>query len=86
MPDTHSGRSQAILGLNAYANLYFLPLAWLIARTGAPSADIDVSIVTVAGIFHNLVAAPLGNIVGGAGLVGFVYRAIYRKGLAAREK
>ncbi len=64
------------------ANLYFLPLAWVITHTGAVPANIDVSAITVAGIVHNLVPVTLGNIVGGAGLVGFVYWAIYRKGLA----
>jgi len=68
------------------ANLYFLPLAWLIVHTAAPPADIDVSVITVSGIVHNLVPVTLGNIVGGAGLVGFMYWAIYRKGLAARAK
>ena len=34
---------------------------------------------TRADIIHNLVPVTLGNIVGGAGLVGFVYWTIYRK-------
>ena len=68
------------------ANLYFLPLAWVIVHTGVAPATIDVSAITVAGIVHNLVPVTLGNIVGGAGLVGFVYWAIYRKGLAAGVK
>jgi len=66
------------------ANLYFLPLAWLIVHTGAPS--VDVSAITAIGIVHNLVPVTLGNIVGGAGLVGFVYWAIYRKGFAERVR
>ena len=68
------------------ANLYFLPLAWVIVHTGAVPANIDVSAITVTGIVHNLVPVTLGNIVGGAGLVGFVYWAIYRKGLATGVK
>jgi formate transporter len=68
------------------ANLYFLPLAWVIVHTSAASANIDVSAITVAGLVHNLVPVTLGNVVGGAGLVGFVYWAIYRKGLMARVK
>ena len=68
------------------ANLYFLPLAWLIVHTDGPPANTDVSAITVIGIVHNLVPVTLGNIVGGAGLVGFVYWAIYRKGLAAKLK
>jgi len=68
------------------ANLYFLPLAWVIVHTGAVSANIDVSAITVTGIVHNLVPVTLGNIVGGARLVGLVYWAIYRKGLTAEVK
>ena len=68
------------------ANLYFLPLAWVIVHMGAALVTIDVSAITVAGIVHNLVPVTLGNIVGGAGLVGFVYWAIYRKGLATGVK
>jgi formate transporter len=60
------------------ANMYFLPLAWLLARTGNVPADFDASIITIPGIIHNLVPVTLGNIVGGAGLVGAVYWAIYR--------
>ena len=68
------------------ANLYFLPLAWLIIHAGGPMPGIDVPDITIAGIVHNLVPVTLGNVVGGAGLVGAVYWVIYRKGLAARSK
>jgi formate transporter len=60
------------------ANMYFLPLAWLLIQTGHAPANFDASSVTVAGIVHNLVPVTLGNIVGGAGFVGAVYWAIYR--------
>lgn len=60
------------------ANMYFLPLAWLLVHTGHAPANFDASPITVAGIIHNLVPVTLGNIVGGAGLVGAVYWAIYR--------
>ncbi|EJW12586.1 Formate efflux transporter [Rhodovulum sp. PH10] len=63
------------------ANMYFLPLAWVLAHTGHVPQGMDVSMITLAGIAHNIVPATLGNIVGGAGFVGFVYWAIYRKGL-----
>ena len=61
------------------ANMYFLPLAWLLSATGAAPAGMDVSMITLSGIVHNLVPATLGNIVGGAGFVGILYWAIYRK-------
>jgi formate transporter len=60
------------------ANMYFLPLAWLLVQTGHAPANFDASLITVSGIFHNLVPVTLGNIVGGAGFVGAVYWAIYR--------
>jgi formate transporter len=60
------------------ANMYFLPLAWLLVQTGHVPANFDVSLITVSGILHNLVPVTLGNILGGAGFVGAVYWAIYR--------
>jgi formate transporter len=60
------------------ANMYFLPQAWLLVQTGHAPANFDASVITMSGIFHNLVPVTLGNIVGGAGLVGTVYWAIYR--------
>ena len=60
------------------ANMYFLPLAWLLTHTGHVPANFDASPITISGIIHNLVPVTLGNIVGGAGLVGAVYWAIYR--------
>jgi formate transporter len=60
------------------ANMYFLPLAWLLVQTGHAPANVDVSLITISGIVHNLVPVTLGNIVGGAGFVGAVYWAIYR--------
>src|SRR6476661_2473205 len=60
------------------ATMYFLPLAWLMVRTGHVPPDFDASVITMTGIIHNLVPVTLGNIVGGAGLVGAMYWIIYR--------
>ena len=65
------------------ANMYFLPLAWLMTWTGHVPAGADTSAITISGIVHNLVPVTLGNIVGGAGLVGAVYWAIYRAAFGA---
>ena len=65
------------------ANMYLLPLAYVLVATGHVPAGLDVSAVTLPAIAHNLIPATLGNIVGGAGFVGFVYWAIYRKGYGA---
>jgi formate transporter len=63
------------------ANMFFLPMAWVLAETGHAPAGIDVSSITLLNIAHNIIPATLGNIVGGAGFVGLIYWAIYRKGL-----
>jgi len=60
------------------ANMYFLPLAWLLVQTGHAPSNFDASLITLPGILHNLVPVTLGNIVGGAGFVGAAYWAIYR--------
>ena len=60
------------------ANMYFLPLAWLLVQTGHAPTDFDPSLITLSGILHNLIPVTLGNIVGGAGFVGATYWAIYR--------
>jgi formate transporter len=65
------------------ANMYFLPMAWLLIQTGHVPANFDGSIITASGIVHNLVPVTLGNIVGGAGFVGIVYWAIYRAAFGA---
>jgi len=60
------------------ANMYFLPLAWLMIQTGHAPTNFDTSLITLSGILHNLIPVTLGNIVGGAGFVGATYWAIYR--------
>jgi formate transporter len=65
------------------ANMYFLPLAWLLVQTGHVPANFDSSAITIFGIIHNLISVTLGNIVGGAALVGAVYWIIYRAAFGA---
>jgi len=67
---------------HSVANMYFLPMALLLRATGNVPAGFDASPITAGGVIYNLIVVTLGNIAGGAGLVGFVYWAIYRKGLA----
>ena len=67
------------------ANMYFLPLAWLLVQTGHVPANFDTAPITIYGIIHNLVPVTLGNIVGGAGLVGAVYWIIYRAAFGAES-
>ena len=63
------------------ANMFFLPMAWLMVEMGHAPAGLDVSAITAGAIVHNLIFATLGNIVGGSGFVGVIYWIIYRKGL-----
>src|SRR5882672_12509625 len=68
------------------ANMYFLPLAWLMTRTGNVPTDFDASVITMTGIIHNLVPVTLGDIVAGAGLVGAMYWMIYRTAFGRTRK
>src|SRR4029453_4324061 len=65
------------------ANMYFLPLAWLLTSMGKAPNGFDASVITISGIIHNLVPVTLGNIVGGSVLVGAVYWTIYRAAFGA---
>jgi formate/nitrite transporter len=65
------------------ANMYFLPLAWLMISMGKVPDGFDASVITLSGIVHNLVPVTLGNIVGGAVLIGAVYWTIYRAAFGA---
>jgi formate/nitrite transporter len=65
------------------ANMYFLPLAWLLTSMGKVPDGFDASVITLSGIVHNLVPVTLGNIVGGSVLVGAVYWTIYRAAFGA---
>lgn len=69
---------------HSIANLYFLPYALAIkawagpdfwAAIGQNAADFPA--VTVAGAFHNILVATLGNLIGGSLLVGAVYWFVY---------
>lgn len=66
------------------ANLFFLPLALFVRAdadasfwTAIGKTPADYATVDVAGLIGNLVPVTLGNVVGGAGLVGLVYWAAY---------
>lgn len=56
------------------ANMFFLPLGFLLNTLGVGAADA----VTFGGIFFNLSAVTLGNIFGGV-LVGLAYWFVYRQ-------
>lgn len=57
---------------HSVANMYLIPLGIFLSEgAGAP---------TWGGFLHNLLPVTLGNLVGGAGMVGLVYWVIYRRG------
>lgn len=62
------------------ANMFFLPFGLLLKQTGFDySAAADLSSIDAGGIFYNLSAVTLGNIIGGLVLVGLVYWLAYSK-------
>lgn len=63
------------------ANMFILPYAWLLVQTGHVPEGVDVSVLTLGAIIHNLIPATLGNIAGGAAFVGGIYWLVYRKAL-----
>lgn len=69
------------------ANMYFLPMALTVKSTGVVdvSAIANASVVTLGGVFKNISAATLGNIVGGCIFVGlFYWLALAKKGNAKK--
>jgi len=76
---------------HSVANMFFVPYAMLIkaepavtAIQGVPTEKLQY--LTMAGFLQNLTAATLGNIVGGAVLIGAVYWAAYLRDGASPAK
>jgi formate/nitrite transporter len=60
------------------ANMFFLPMGLVMKTSGFNyTGTADIAHLDLAGIFYNISAATLGNIIGGAILVGLIYWAIY---------
>jgi formate/nitrite transporter FocA (FNT family) len=63
---------------HSVANMYFIPAGLLLERDVAEAAaDPTLAGLDVGGFATNLSAATIGNIVGGAVLVGLVYWFVY---------
>jgi formate transporter len=60
---------------HSIANMYLMPLAWLIQH-GDPAASAQ-GVVTLAGMWGNWLPVIAGNLVGGSVLVGLSYHLIY---------
>jgi len=63
---------------HSIANMYIIPLAMLIQAFG--DAGSSMHQITAVDFFANLLPVLLGNLFGGAVLVGFVYHVIYQRG------
>ncbi len=60
------------------ANMYFLPMAYVLKLAGYAPAGIDLDVITLCNIAKNLTAATVGNTIAGLLLVG-VYRQAFKK-------
>ena len=76
---------------HSIANMYFVPIGLLIKRWGSaeflqtlPTAYPDLTWGNF--LLHNLLPVTIGNIIGGAGLVGLAYWSIYLYKLPARTQ
>ena len=66
---------------HSVANLYLIPMGMLLSASGA--STVPAPHLTAGGLMGNLVPVVLGNVVGGALFVAFVYHMIYRQGRRA---
>ena len=72
---------------HSVANMYFIPMGWLIKNFGAPSFfegvhknALDFPNITLENFFiTNLVPVTIGNIIGGAVMVGLIYWFVYNR-------
>jgi formate transporter len=62
---------------HSVANMYFIPMGLVLKGKEGLASGIDTASVTLGGFAKNLTASTLGNIVGGAILVGAVYWFVY---------
>jgi formate/nitrite transporter FocA (FNT family) len=63
---------------HSVANMYFIPLG-LFLRESIATSGAGMEPLTWMGLARNLVPVTLGNLFGGAGMVGLVYYVIYRR-------
>jgi formate/nitrite transporter len=63
---------------HSVANMYFIPLG-LFLRESIAMSGAGIEPLTWTGLARNLVPVTLGNLLGGAGMVGLVYYVIYRR-------
>jgi len=62
---------------HSVANMFFIPMGLVLKGKDGLTSAVSTSSLTIAGFLKNLVASTLGNVVGGAILVGIVYWFVY---------
>jgi formate transporter len=75
---------------HSIANMYFLPIGLLLSDkadvvTASELSPAQLASLDGAGVIRNIVAATLGNIIGGAVLVGLVYWFVYLRGTRSSD-
>lgn len=65
---------------HSIANLYLIPLGIMLSHQVQAGVRPDTVAPSVVGLLHNLLPVTLGNLLGGAGMVGLVYWLVYRRG------
>lgn len=65
---------------HSVANMYFIPLGIFLREQAVASGTANLDALNWVGFARNLLPVTLGNLVGGAGMVGLVYWVIYRRG------
>jgi formate/nitrite transporter len=68
---------------HSIANMYFIPLGILLRSEAVGASTETAGVLNWSGFLNNLAPVTLGNLVGGAGMVGLVYWLIYRRGTKA---
>ncbi len=68
---------------HSVANMYFIPLGIFLKGQFAAEAATSLDWLT---FLRSLVPVTLGNLVGGAGMVGLVYHIIYRRGVGPESR
>ena len=68
---------------HSVANMYFIPLGVFLREQVVTSGAVNLEMLNWTGLMSNLLPVTLGNLVGGAGMVGLVYWVIYRRSVPA---
>jgi formate transporter len=70
---------------HSVANMYFIPVGIFLNDLDSSATFAAPAYLNWIGLARNLVPVTLGNIAGGAGMVGLVYWIIYRRGQVLRR-